>query len=377
MRLRPLRAARPGSAEVPEFDVCATSARPDVATATWASAAALTPHADASVETMEAGAHVYEREGQRHDARLRAEPSRFSTPPAAVRADRVAVEASCLTSPRQRRRSSGPIRPQREIARPGTIAQIELLVTILLAIATVATAWTSYQSARWSGVQTINFSRANAARVESTAQSTLAGQQTQLDVATFIAWTGAYAANDTTLSDFYFKRFRAEFKPAVDAWVATKPLKNPAAPLTPFAMPQYHLAAQGKARALARTAEAATREAKIDNQRSDNYVLAVVLFASVAVLCRHQHQARGRPLPRLDRRIGLHALLRDTDLARDVPRVHIGLISLADTTAPGSRALGNDNPPRSRDRRGRVAAAARVAVGADPRPEAASQQEHR
>lgn len=158
--------------------------------------------------------------------------------------------------------------------------QIELLVTVLLAIATVATAWSSYQSARWSGVQTINFSRANAARVESTAQSTLAGQQTQLDVATFIAWTGAYAANDTTLSDFYFKRFRPEFKPAVDAWVATKPLKNPAAPLTPFAMPQYRLAAQEKAQALTRTAEAATAEAKVDNQRSDNYVLAVVLFAS-------------------------------------------------------------------------------------------------
>jgi hypothetical protein len=129
-------------------------------------------------------------------------------------------------------------------------------------------------------VQTINFSRANAARVESSAQSTLAGQQTQLDVATFIAWTGAYAANDTTLSDFYFKRFRAEFKPAVDAWVATKPLKNRAAPLTPFAMPQYHLAAQDRARALARTAMTATAEAKVDNQRSDNYVLAVVLFAS-------------------------------------------------------------------------------------------------
>ena len=158
--------------------------------------------------------------------------------------------------------------------------RIELLVTILLAIATVATAWSSYQSARWSGVQTINFSRANAARIESTAQSTLAGQQTQLDVATFIAWTSAYAANDTTLSDFYFKRFRAEFKPAVDAWVATKPLKNPSAPLTPFALPQYRLAAQDTSRALTRAAEAATAEAKVDNQRSDNYVLAVVLFAS-------------------------------------------------------------------------------------------------
>ncbi len=158
--------------------------------------------------------------------------------------------------------------------------QIELLVTILLAIATVAAAWSSYQSARWSGVQTVNFSRANAARVESTAQSTRAGQQTQLDVATFIAWTGAYAAKDTKLSDFYFKRFRAEFKPAVDAWVATKPLKNPDAPLSPFAMAQYHLAAQDKARALSRTADTATAIAKVDNQRSDNYVLALVLFAS-------------------------------------------------------------------------------------------------
>jgi hypothetical protein len=156
----------------------------------------------------------------------------------------------------------------------------ELLVTVLLAIATVATAWSSYQSARWSGVQTINFSRANAARVQSTAQSTLAGQQTQLDVATFIAWTGAYAARQTTLSDFYFKRFRAEFKPAVEAWLATKPLKNPGAPLTPFVMPEYRLAAADHARALTRTAEAATATAKVDNQRSDNYVLAVVLFAS-------------------------------------------------------------------------------------------------
>ena len=29
------------------------------------------------------------------------------------------------------------------------------------------------------------------------------------------------------LADFYFNRFRAEFKPAVDAWIATKPLKTP------------------------------------------------------------------------------------------------------------------------------------------------------
>ena len=129
-------------------------------------------------------------------------------------------------------------------------------------------------------MQTINFSRANAARVQSSTQSERAGQQTQLDVATFLAWTSAYAMHDTKLSDFYLKRFRPEFKPAVDAWIATKPLKNPSAPLTPFQMPQFHLAAAANAESSSRTAAAATAEAKVDNQRSDNYVLAVVLFAS-------------------------------------------------------------------------------------------------
>lgn len=158
--------------------------------------------------------------------------------------------------------------------------RVEWLVTVLLAVATVATAWSSYQSARWGGVQTVNFSKANASRVESTKASTLAGQQTQLDVSTFIAWTGAYAKKEHMLADFYFQRFRAEFKPAVRAWVATRPLKNPKAPLSPFVMPQYHLAATDQAAALTRTADAATAQAKVDNQRSDNYVLAVVLFAS-------------------------------------------------------------------------------------------------
>ncbi len=156
----------------------------------------------------------------------------------------------------------------------------EVFVTVLLAIATVATAWSGYQSARWGGVQTVNFSKASAARVDASRLGTKAGQQTQIDVATFIAWADAYSAKNTMLADFYYDRFRPEFKPAVQAWVATRPLKNPDAPATPFAMPNYRLAASAESTRLTRTAEAATACAKVDNQRSDNYVLAVVLFAS-------------------------------------------------------------------------------------------------
>ncbi len=101
-----------------------------------------------------------------------------------------------------------------------------------------------------------------------------------MDVLTFTQWVNAYAAKDTRLADFYFHRFRAEFKPAVYAWIATRPLKNPKAPPVPFSMPQYKLAAATESEKLLAEAETAGAEARQSNQRSDNYVLAVVLFAS-------------------------------------------------------------------------------------------------
>ena len=100
----------------------------------------------------------------------------------------------------------------------------EMLATILLALAAVATAWTSYQSTRWSGVQTDDYARASAARVDSTRLWTEAGQKTEIDVVTFTQWVDAYSTGDRRLADFYFRRFRPEFKPAVAAWVATFPV---------------------------------------------------------------------------------------------------------------------------------------------------------
>ena len=156
---------------------------------------------------------------------------------------------------------------------------LELMSTILIAVAAVATAWSGYQSTRWSGEQTKDYSRANATRLESTRASSLANSQTEIDVATFIQWVDAFATGEEELQDFYFTRFREEFKPAVEAWIATRPRTNPEAPLTPFAMPEYSLEAREQAAELEEEASAFTEEANRNNQRSDNYVLAVVLFA--------------------------------------------------------------------------------------------------
>jgi hypothetical protein len=156
----------------------------------------------------------------------------------------------------------------------------ELVATVLLAVAAVATAWASYQSARWHGEQARAQSASIAARVESTRAANVANRQGQIDVALFTQWVDAYARNETELAAFYDKRFRPEFKPAFNAWVATRPRKNPSAPLSPFAMPQYKLAANAAADRLEVKAAAASQRAGAFIQRADDYSLAVVLFAS-------------------------------------------------------------------------------------------------
>jgi hypothetical protein len=157
---------------------------------------------------------------------------------------------------------------------------VDVVATVLLALAAVATAWSSYQASRWNGEQAKASARANAARIESTRASALASAQTQVDIATFMQWVNAYALDQKKLATFYFRRFRVEFKPAVTAWIASRPLRNPAAPLTPFAMPQYKLEANLTAARLEADADRWAFLARRNVQRSTDYVLAVVLFAA-------------------------------------------------------------------------------------------------
>ena len=159
-------------------------------------------------------------------------------------------------------------------------AWVEVASAVLLSVAALAIAWSGYQASRWTGEQAKAFSRANAARVESTRWSNLANTQTEIDVATFTQWADAYARNETMLAAFYRKRFRPEFKPAVEAWIASRPLKNPQAPLTPFATPQYRLAARAESERLETKAAAEATTAGRNIQRATNYVLGVVLFSS-------------------------------------------------------------------------------------------------
>jgi hypothetical protein len=176
--------------------------------------------------------------------------------------------------------------------------RLELAATVLLAMAAVATAWAAYQSARWHGEQAKAQSASIAARVESTRTANVANRQAQIDVALFTQWVDAYARDETELAGFYRKRFRAEFRPAFVAWVATRPRTNRSAPLSPFAMPQYKLAATAQADRLETQAAGFSESVGRFIQRADNYALTVVLFAASLFFAGISTRLRS-PTPRM------------------------------------------------------------------------------
>ena len=174
--------------------------------------------------------------------------------------------------------------------------RFELFEAVLLSIAAVLAAWAGFQSSQWSGQQDDAYNRASEARVEASQASDRSGQEQVADLVTFTEWlaaaereglfdsgvqTGDYEPDPELLSGFLYQRFRPEFEVAVDAWVATSPGTDPEAPPSPFAMDEYVLQSDLDEQGFEAEAERATDEARIANDRSDDYVLMTILFATV------------------------------------------------------------------------------------------------
>jgi hypothetical protein len=185
----------------------------------------------------------------------------------------------------------------------------EVIATITLAIATLATAWSGYQSARWGGEQSIKYSQAGALRTESTRASTKAGQIAQIDIGLFTNWVNAFAVGNQELAEFYENRFRPEFAVAFEAWMATDPKNNPDAPKYPFSMPEYIVSLEQESDRLEQEASKTFQEGSTANQYSDDYVLNTVLLASVLFLAGIQSRMKSVPMRMLIVILGLFILV--------------------------------------------------------------------
>ena len=161
---------------------------------------------------------------------------------------------------------------------------IELIATVVLALATIGTAWSGYQAARWGGVQSVFYTQASALRVESVRASNEANSLLFLDLWAFGQWVNGTIDGNENQARFYEARFRDELRPAFDAWWATDPVNNPDPSSGPFQMDEYVLSSAVLAEELQTEAEESFAQGSAANQQSDDYILNTVILASVLFL---------------------------------------------------------------------------------------------
>lgn len=160
----------------------------------------------------------------------------------------------------------------------------EVLSATILGLAMLGSAWSAYQSGLWGGIQDFRIAEAHVIGRQAAGKTVFANQLRGIDVVLFERYVSALSENNQQLAQFLFQRFRPEFKIAAEAWLTTKPLKNPSAPRTPFVMKEYSLAVENEMRLLRDEEEKKFVEARQANEISDKYLLLTVFFSVVLFL---------------------------------------------------------------------------------------------
>ena len=170
---------------------------------------------------------------------------------------------------------------------------IELAAAVLLALATIVAAWSAYQSTRWSGEQAKASRSALEAKTDAAQQTTIFGTSAQVDVQLWTMWLQQRADENQVAADFIEERFRDEFAPAFDAWLALSPDGEPP-PGTPFEMEEYAPTARDDAERLNASADVFAETSAEANQTGDNFVLVAVIMASVLFFAGVGTKLKGR-----------------------------------------------------------------------------------
>lgn len=161
---------------------------------------------------------------------------------------------------------------------------LEIAEAIVLAIVAMATAWSGYQAALWSGIQSEHYSVSHRLRVQAEGALVVASEQRSYNSIAISEWLKAQAHGEKKLAEIFERRLLAEVRPAFEAWKKTDPLNNPQAPAGPHFMPEYRSAEMEES---ARLNVQATESFGLGNdarRHSDDYVRITVMLAAVLLL---------------------------------------------------------------------------------------------
>src|SRR5262245_16143642 len=110
-----------------------------------------------------------------------------------------------------------------------------------MSLATLSTAWSSYQSAAWTRRANALMNQANALERQAALLDVQGAQALAMQASVFMQIIGARHAGNSKLAEFYEQRLPPEAKKAYAAWLAQKPFENPDAAPHPFVAELYEI----------------------------------------------------------------------------------------------------------------------------------------
>jgi hypothetical protein len=161
---------------------------------------------------------------------------------------------------------------------------ISIAEALVLSIVALLAAWSGYSAAKWSTESSLSLAKASSTRTKASLAQIQATQIRTLDSVSFNAAETAYASHDPKLFHLDLRRLRHGYLPAVEAWLALHPLKNPSAPPDPSYMPQYNIPQQAQAATLTTQADAYFSHGEAAAGTGDKYVRLTVVLAAVLFL---------------------------------------------------------------------------------------------
>ena len=165
--------------------------------------------------------------------------------------------------------------------------RLQVINTLILAIATLAITWCSYQGVLWNGIQTFKLGDSNKFARLAQQKTIVTGQNRAMDEAILIGFVRAAIEKKQDIVDYSLRGVRPELSKIMSAWLSSSPFENPTAYPHPMAMPEYiELMKKDMAEAdkLSQQAEGSRNEAQKANNNSDNYSLLTVVFSMVMFL---------------------------------------------------------------------------------------------
>ena len=115
----------------------------------------------------------------------------------------------------------------------------DAVCAILMAVASLLTAWCSYQTSAWGGRAANYQKQAEKLERQAVAMHLEAQQIETMQVRAVMEVIDARISGNEKLANFYVDRFGEELKPAYEKWIALNPFEDPSAPPHPFVPSLY------------------------------------------------------------------------------------------------------------------------------------------